>query len=128
MPRHPPSAGVAAIFRSALAGGRRALVFEDGGQTRDFVHVRDVARANVLALAGDVASGAYNIASGTPHTVLDMAVALTDAFGPGAPRPQVTGGWRPGDGPHIVAPPPRAAAEPGFLTQITFQDRRAQVS
>ena len=48
----------------------RPQVFEDGGQTRDFVHVVDVARANVLALtAPDDVAGAYNVASGTPHTV-----------------------------------------------------------
>jgi dTDP-L-rhamnose 4-epimerase len=126
MPRDTPYAGVASIFRSALAAGRPALVLEDGGQTRDFVHVRDVARANALALAGDVGPGAYNIASGTPHTVLDMAVALTDAFGPGAPRPQVTGGWRPGDVRHIVASPRRAAEHLGFQAQITFEDGMAE--
>jgi dTDP-L-rhamnose 4-epimerase len=121
MPRDTPYAGVASIFRSALAAGRPALVFEDGGQSRDFVHVRDVARANVLALTGEVASGAYNIASGTPHTVLDMATALTDAFGPGAPRPEVTGGWRPGDVRHIVASPRRAAEGLGFQAEIAFE-------
>ena len=101
-------------------------MFEDGGQTRDFVHVGDVARANVLAVAGDVASGAYNIASGTPHTVLDMAVALTDAFGPGTPRPQITGGWRPGDVRHIVASPRRAAEELGFEAEIAFEAGMAE--
>jgi dTDP-L-rhamnose 4-epimerase len=126
MPRDTPYAGVASIFRSALAGGRRALVFEDGGQTRDFVHVRDVARANVLALTADVAPGAYNIASGTPHTVLDMAVALTDAFGPDATRPQITGGWRPGDVRHIVASPRRAAEDLGFEAGISFEDGLAE--
>ncbi|HEY6695208.1 MAG TPA: NAD-dependent epimerase/dehydratase family protein, partial [Solirubrobacteraceae bacterium] len=50
MPRDTPYAGVASIFRSALAAGGAPRVFEDGGQRRDFVHVRDVARANVLAL------------------------------------------------------------------------------
>ena len=126
MPRDTPYAGVASIFRSALAGGRPALVFEDGGQTRDFVHVRDVARANVLALTTDVSSGAYNIASGTPHTVLDMAVALTDAFGSGAPRPEVRGGWRPGDVRHIVASPRRTAEELGFTAEIGFEDGMAE--
>ena len=126
MPRDTPYAGVASIFRSALAAGRPAQVFEDGGQTRDFVHVRDVARANVLALTADVPSGAYNIASGAPHTVLDMATALTDAFGPGAPRPEVRGGWRPGDVRHIVASPRKAQEQLGFTAEISFEDGMAE--
>jgi dTDP-L-rhamnose 4-epimerase len=126
MPRDTLYAGVASIFRSALAAGRPALVFEDGGQTRDFVHVRDVARANVVALTADVASGAYNIASGTAHTVLDMATALTDAFGPDAPRPEIRGGWRPGDVRHIVASPRRAAEELGFTAEVGFEEGMAQ--
>ena len=126
MPRDTPYAGVASIFRSALASGHAAGVFEDGGQTRDFVHVRDVARANVLALTADVASGAYNIASGTPHTVLDMAGALTDAFGDGAPQPVVRGGWRPGDVRHIVASPRKAEEELGFAAQVDFEAGMAE--
>jgi dTDP-L-rhamnose 4-epimerase len=126
MPRDTPYAGVASIFRSALVAGRPARVFEDGGQTRDFVHVRDVARANVLALTAGVPSGAYNVASGTPHTVLDMAAALTDAFGAGAPRPEVVGGWRPGDVRHIVASPRRAAEHLGFTAEIGFDEGMAE--
>ena len=126
MPRDTPYAGVASIFRSALASGRPAVVFEDGGQTRDFVHVGDVARANLLALGADVASGAYNIASGTPHTVLDMAVALSAAYGPDAPRPRVVGGWRSGDVRHIVASPRRAAEELGFVAEIGFEAGMAE--
>ncbi len=126
MPRDTPYAGVASVFRSALAAGRPALVFEDGGQTRDFVHVGDVARANVLALTAGVPSGAYNVASGRPRTVLDMAVALTDAFGVGAPRPEVRGGWRRGDVRHIVASPRRAADVLGFTAEVGFEAGMAE--
>ena len=95
MPRDTPYAGVASIFRSALAAGGAPQVFEDGGQLRDFVHVRDVARANVLALtAPEPVPGAFNVASGTPRTVLDMARALAARVG-AAPEPEVTGEWRP---------------------------------
>src|SRR5689334_11648091 len=81
MPRDTPYSGVAAIFRSAVEAGRPPRVFEDGGQRRDFVHVSDVAEANVLALLAErPVPGPFNIASGTPRTVLDMAGALARAF------------------------------------------------
>ena len=113
MPRDTPYAGVAAIFASALAAGRAPQVFEDGGQLRDFVHVRDVARANVLALKGTV-SGAFNVCSGVPRTVLDLARAFA---GPDGPEPQVTGDYRRGDVRHVFASPARAAARLGFRAQ-----------
>jgi len=120
MPRDTPYAGVASIFRSALEGGRVPRVFEDGGQRRDFVHVRDVARANLRALlAPEPVPGAFNVASGTQHTVLEMAEAIADAFD-GAPRPVVTGEWRGGDVRHIVASAARAAEVLGFRAQEDF--------
>jgi dTDP-L-rhamnose 4-epimerase len=123
MPRDTPYAGVASIFASALAGGRAPQVFEDGRQMRDFVHARDVARANVLALLNDdVEPGAYNVASGSPRTVGDVAWALSEATGPHAPRPEVTGRWRLGDVRHIVASPYRAAAGLGFAAQVSFDE------
>ena len=74
MPRNTPYAGVASIFRSALERGESPRVFEDGGQLRDFIHVRDIARANVLALTADAPKTArFNVATGAPHTVLEMA-------------------------------------------------------
>ncbi|MGH2528251.1 MAG: NAD-dependent epimerase/dehydratase family protein [Actinomycetota bacterium] len=77
-----------------------------GRQLRDFVHVRDVARANVLALTTDPpVMGASNIASGTPRTVLEMAETLAGAFGPAAPGPVVTGEYRLGDVRHVFASP-----------------------
>src|SRR5207244_1218559 len=117
MPRDTPYAGVAAIFRSALQRGEACRVFEDGGQRRDFVHVSDVARANAAALAaltGDSAKPglrAYNVASGEPHTIGEMAAALSAAFA--GPAPVVTGEFRAGDVRHVVASPQRARTELG---------------
>ncbi|CNG75996.1 UDP-glucose 4-epimerase [Mycobacterium tuberculosis] len=131
MPRDTPYAGVAAIFRSRLLNGEAPLVFEDGGQRRDFVHVRDVARANVLALeriaAGPPEPGglrAYNIASGEPRTIGAMADALAAAAA--GPAPRVTGGYRLGDVRHIVARPDRARRELGFSPAVAFADGMAE--
>jgi dTDP-L-rhamnose 4-epimerase len=118
LPRDTPSAGGASIFRSAFAAGRAPRVFEDGAQRRDFVHVRDVARANVLAL-GDTPPGAYNVCSGVPRSVGEMARALGRAI-PGAPEPVVTGDWRAGDVRHVFASADRAARELGFTASDDF--------
>ncbi|WP_436763989.1 NAD-dependent epimerase/dehydratase family protein [Streptosporangium sp. V21-05] len=122
MPRDTPYAGVAAIFRSALEAGRAPRVFEDGGQRRDFVHVRDVARANVAALGcGEPGSpAAYNIASGEPHTVGEMAATLAGQRG--GPAPVITGEYRLGDVRHIVASPERAREELGFAAEVAFEE------
>jgi dTDP-L-rhamnose 4-epimerase len=122
MPRDTPYAGVASIFRSAFAARRAPRVFEDGGQRRDFVHVRDVARANVLALtAPDPVPGPLNVASGTPRSVLDLARALARACeAPAEAEPRVTGEWRAGDVRHVVASPRRAAERLGFCAEEDF--------
>ncbi|MFF5076193.1 NAD-dependent epimerase/dehydratase family protein [Actinoplanes sp. NPDC000266] len=122
MPRDTPYSGVAAIFRSSLERGEAPQVYEDGGQLRDFVHVADVAEANVAALRARSRSGfrAYNIASGSPATIGEMAGALSDAFG--GPRPEVTGRFRLGDVRHVVASPDRAATELGFRAAVKPAD------
>lgn len=126
MPRDTPYAGVASIFRSALAVGRAPKVFEDGGQTRDFVHVRDVAHANVLALtAAEPVPGAFNVCSGTPRTVGDMAFALARAI-PGAPEPEIVGGYRLGDVRHVFASAERARSVLGFEAAVPFADGVAE--
>jgi dTDP-L-rhamnose 4-epimerase len=127
MPRDTPYAGVASIFRSALEAGRAPRVFEDGGQRRDFVHVRDVARANVLALtAGEPVPGAFNVCSGAPRTVGDLAAALADAAGPDAPRPEITGEYRLGDVRHVFADPARARDVLGFEARVGFAEGVAE--
>ncbi len=130
MPRDTPYSGVAAIFRSALEGGRAPQVYEDGRQLRDFVHVHDVARANLAALgAGEPGRlRSFNVASGQPHTVGEMATVLAEAFG--GPQPQVTGRFRLGDVRHIVASPEAAAAAGGlgFRAETDFRSGMAEFS
>jgi dTDP-L-rhamnose 4-epimerase len=119
MPRDTPYAGVASIFRSALAGGRAPTVLEDGQQRRDFVHVTDVARANLAALtAPEPVPGAFNVASGQPHTVGEMAAELAAAMD--GPDPVVVGGWRPGDVRHVFASPTLAADRLSFRATVDF--------
>jgi dTDP-L-rhamnose 4-epimerase len=119
MPRDTPYAGVASIFRSSLAAGEPPRVFEDGAQRRDFVHVRDVARANLQALQART-PGAFNVASGTPRGVGEMAASLARAVDPSLP-PVVTGQWRGGDVRHVFASPEKATAELGFTAQEDFE-------
>ena len=121
MPDDTPYAGVAAIFRGAIEAGRAPRVFEDGAQLRDFVHVDDVARANVLALESGW-EGALNVASGEQQTVGDMAARLCDARGGAAPRPVISGEYRLGDVRHVVGSPQLAQAAIGFEAERTFDD------
>ena len=129
MPMNTPYAGVASIFRSALERGEAPRVFEDGGQRRDLVHVRDVAAAVVAALAwtGDQQEGtarAFNVGSGVVHTIGDLAAALSAAAS-GA-EPVVTGEYRLGDVRHITASSDRAARELGWRAAIGFEDGVAE--
>jgi dTDP-L-rhamnose 4-epimerase len=124
MPRDTPYAGVASIFRSSLERGVAPRIFEDGRQLRDFVHVEDVAKANVIALGNADARGCYNIASGDPHTVAEMARALTASFDP-ARAPEVTGEYRLGDVRHVTGSPDRANRELGWWPETDFEDGMA---
>ncbi|WP_405551305.1 NAD-dependent epimerase/dehydratase family protein [Streptomyces sp. NBC_01171] len=127
MPRDTPYAGVAAFFRSALRRGEAPRVFEDGGQRRDFVHVRDVATANLAALLAPDRSGtltAYNTGSGEPRTVGELAHALSAAHG--GPEPVVTGEYRLGDVRHITADSARLRTELEWRPKVTFAEGMAE--
>jgi dTDP-L-rhamnose 4-epimerase len=133
MPRDTPYAGVASFFRSSLAAGRAPRVFEDGAQRRDFVHVRDVAGATVAAfdaLAGTGVPGgpgalrAYNVGSGSPRTVGELASALADAYG--GPAPEITGEYRLGDVRHITASSERIQRELGWRATVPFSEGVAE--
>ena len=117
MPRDTPYSGVAAIFRSSLEKGETPKVFEDGGQMRDFVHVDDVAAANVAATTDRDGFTAVNVCSGRPISILEVAAALCGARDGGL-SPDITGQYRSGDVRHIVADPARAAEVLGFRAAI----------
>jgi dTDP-L-rhamnose 4-epimerase len=131
-PRSPadtPYSGVASLFVSALRRGEAPRVFEDGGQRRDFIHVRDVAHANLAALEAPAAvAGPFNIASGQPRTIAEMAAALADAVGRSGPAPVITGEWRLGDVRHIVAAPERAERLLGFTARVPFEAGMAELA
>ena len=121
MPRDTPYSGVAAMFRSSLERGERPRVFEDGAQMRDFVHVSDVAAANlaaVEAVTGDGGFRAFNVCSGEPVSIRTVADLVASGTGSGV-APEVTGGYRLGDVRHIVAAPDRARAELGFAARVS---------
>jgi dTDP-L-rhamnose 4-epimerase len=125
MPQATPYAGVASLFRSALEAGQAPRVFEDGLQRRDFIHVTDVASANLAALGWTAAAApgdarAFNVATGDPHTIGEMASALSTAFG--GPPPVVTGDFRMGDVRHITASADRLRDELGWRPVVSFAD------
>ncbi|MBS0532659.1 MAG: NAD-dependent epimerase/dehydratase family protein [Proteobacteria bacterium] len=127
MPRDTPYAGVAAIFMSAVKRGEAPSVFEDGRMRRDFVHVRDVAAATVDACEKHESGvRAFNVGSGTPRSVGDMALALAQALK--GPLPVVTGGYRLGDVRHITADSSRLKRELGWQPKVTFADGMAELA
>jgi dTDP-L-rhamnose 4-epimerase len=131
LPLETPYAGVAALFRDRLRRGDAPLVFEDGGQMRDFVHVTDVASANLAALEHRLPPGAFepfNIGSGRAVSILDVARALGAAFGPGAPEPVVTGTYRLGDVRHVVASSERAETRLGYRAAVGLADGMADLA
>ncbi len=119
MPYSSPYSGVASAFRTSVARGEPPRVFEDGGPRRDFIHVDDVAAANMAALSfTGPGFRAFNVASGVPRTIRDLAAALATAAG--APAPLITGEYRIGDVRHIFAAPDRVMAELGWAPRVPF--------
>jgi dTDP-L-rhamnose 4-epimerase len=132
MPQNTPYAGVASLFRSALERGEAPRVFEDGAQRRDFVHVRDVASANLTAMeaiAGATSGAgaqfrAFNVGSGIVHTIGDLAAALSRHSG--GREPVITGEYRLGDVRHITASSERLKSELGWRPTVSFDQGMAE--
>jgi dTDP-L-rhamnose 4-epimerase len=93
---------------------------------RDFVHVRDVAAATVAALEHEHGMRAFNVGSGTPRTVGELADGLAAAVG--GPAPVITGGYRLGDVRHITADSSRVRAELNWAATVPFADGLAELA
>jgi dTDP-L-rhamnose 4-epimerase len=117
-----PYTGVAAIFAARLLNGRPPLVFEDGRQIRDLVHVSDVVRATRLAMTAENAAGsAINVATGARVRVAQLAALLAEALGT-ALEPRITGEARAGDIRHCFADVSRARELLGFDARVSLAD------
>lgn len=117
-----PYTGVAAIFSSRLLNGKSPLVFEDGGQSRDFIHVHDLVQGLVLALERSEADyQAVNLGTGKPRTVLEIAEVLADTLGRRLP-PTIAQKYRAGDIRHCFADISKARCLLDFAPQVDFAE------
>lgn len=124
-----PYTGVLAIFASRIANGQAPMVFEDGQQRRDFVHVRDVARAFLLALDRPEADGqVFNIGSGVDRTVEEVARLQAAAMGRPHLAPEIAGKARAGDIRHCIPDLTKARAVLGYEAQEDFSEGLAELA
>jgi len=116
-----PYTGVLAIFASRLLNGNAPMIFEDGQQQRDFVHVKDVALACRLALEKDAANGqVFNVGSGNSYPISEIATRLATVLDKKDLAPQITGKYRVGDIRHCYADISLAKEKLGFYPQVEF--------
>jgi dTDP-L-rhamnose 4-epimerase len=118
-----PYTGVLAIFAARLINGKPPLLNEDGQQRRDFVSVRDVARAFRLALEVPEADGqVFNIGSGRVYTVAEVARLMAEMIAGGRVAPEITGKYRMGDIRHCFPDISRAARVLGYRPEVTLEE------
>lgn len=124
-----PYTGVLAIFAARLHNGQRPMLFEDGEQRRDFVHVSDVARAFAQALSVPcIGGGTYNVGSGDNRSIAEVAHGLAAAMGRAQLTPEIVGKARAGDIRHCFCDTRLAEAELGFAARKPFQDGLAELA
>ena len=121
-----PYTGVAAIFSGRLLNDEPPVVFEDGLQSRDLVHVSDVVQANLLAMERDeMEQGTFNVGTGRSLTVLDLAEALVEKMD-SAQRPEVVQAFRAGDIRHCYPDISRIAVL-GYQPTVRFEEGLAEL-
>ncbi len=118
-----PYTGVLANFASRLASGERPTIFEDGAQQRDFVHVRDVARAFRLALETPGIGGeVFNIGSGHAYSIARVAELLAGEMDRQDLAPEILGRWRAGDIRNCFADITKARERLGFAPELRLEE------
>jgi dTDP-L-rhamnose 4-epimerase len=124
-----PYTGVAAIWANRLLHGKPPVVFEDGHQRRDFVHVSDVVSANLAAAAAADAADyqAFNVATGESFTIRELASGLGEALGRSIP-PDITGAYRDGDIRHCFADVSQAKTFLGWKSNVTLNQGIAELA
>ena len=124
-----PYTGVLAIFSSRIANGQSPMIFEDGRQRRDFVHVQDVANAFVLALEEPRANGqVFNIGSGDDFTINEVAASVAKAMGRDDLTPEITGQARVGDIRHCIPDIAKAKVQLGYQPRQDFMAGLAELA
>jgi dTDP-L-rhamnose 4-epimerase len=116
-----PYAGIFAIFISRILDGESPPIFEDGLETRDFVHVRDVVKANILALKSSINYGIFNVGTGHPTSILGLANMLVHELDSKV-KPVLVGKFRPGEVRHGFADISKIANSLGFQPTVKIKE------
>ena len=123
-----PYTGVLAIFASRLLNNNPPSIYEDGLQQRDFVSVKDIAQASRLALETPAAAGqVFNVGSGRPRTVIEIAERLAEAVGKQHLRAEITGKYRVGDIRHCFADISHARKTLGYEPRVSLEDGLGEI-
>ena len=118
-----PYTGVGAIFASRLLNGKPPVVFEDGGQSRDFIHVSDIARGCLLAVESEISNGqVYNLGTGRKLSIKEVGEAIARELGQPTDDFIIRNQYRAGDIRHCYADTSKAADELGFVAEKAFED------
>lgn len=118
-----PYTGVAAIFSARIKNRHNPIIFEDGLQSRDFIHVRDIVQANILAMEKEEANfEVFNVGMGRKLTILDMANILIKKLGADELAPELVNKCREGDIRHCYADITKIRQKLGYEPRVKFED------
>ncbi len=124
-----PYTGACAIFTSRILNNKPPYIFEDGNQTRDFIHAKDIAKANLSALEHTSADyKAINIGTGKPITIVKLAETLAKLYSKPSLKPHISNGYRKGDIRHCYADITRARKLLNFEPTVSLREGLTELS